>query len=46
MTYVFLIKDQLHTFLCNLQDLLADKHEVTKENFPPKIKIFMDEGLE
>ena len=46
MPYVFLVKDQLHTFLCSLQDLLADKHKVTKENFPPKIEIFMDKDLE
>ena len=45
MSYIFLVKDQLATFLCSLQDLLAAKHDVTKENLPPKIEILMNKGL-
>ena len=44
--YVFLIKDQLHTFLCSHQDLLANKHEVAMKSFPPDVEIQMVEGLE
>ena len=46
MKYVFLIKDQLRVFLCSLQDLLAEKHEITRNSFPANVKIQMVEGLE
>ena len=45
MSYLFLVKDQLTTFLCSLQDLLAAKHDVTKETLPTKIHILMSDGL-
>ena len=45
MSYLFLVKDQLTTFLCSLQDLLAAKHDVTKETLPTKIDILMSDGL-
>ena len=45
MSYVFLVEDQLATFLCSLQDVLAAKHDVTKKTLPKEIDIFMSDGL-
>ena len=45
MSYLFLVKDQLTTFLCSLQDLLNSKHDVIKETLPTKIPILMSDGL-
>ena len=45
MSYQFLTKDQLTTFLCSLQDLLNSKHEVVKETLPTRIPIIMSDGL-
>ena len=45
MSYQFINKDQLTTFLCSLQDLLSSKHEIVKENLPARIPIIMSDGL-
>ena len=45
MSYLFLVKDQLKTFLCSLQDLLNAKHDVIKETLPTKVPILMSDGL-
>ena len=42
MTYVLLIKDQLKVFLDSLQKLIAGKHDVVEESFPPDVKFQLD----
>ena len=43
---MLLIKDQLQVFLGSLQELIAGKHDIVKESFPPDVKFQLDENLE
>ena len=45
MTYVLLIKDQLKVFLDSLLKLIAGKHDVVEESFPPDVKFQLDDNV-
>ena len=45
MTYVLLIKDQLEVFLDSLQKLIAGKHDIVEESFPPDVEFQLDDNV-
>ena len=45
MAYVLLIKDQLEVFLDSLQKLIAGKHDIVEESFPPDVEFQLDDNV-
>ena len=45
MTYVLLIKDQLKVFLDSLLKLIAGKHDVVEESFPPDVEFQLNDNV-
>ena len=45
MTYVLLIKDQLKVFLDSLLKLIAGRHDIVEETFPPDVVFQLDDNV-